>query len=81
MVRFDATSVGRGFITAGLVHLLAPRALLVAAQYVYKRVLAIDFDGGAGTERRVRAIGLVLLAAGTVVASDDRSISVVLRRT
>ncbi|MDL5361510.1 hypothetical protein [Halalkalicoccus sp. NIPERK01] len=81
MVRLDTTTVGGGFIAAGLAHLLAPRALLATARCAYRRLLAADFDADERTERRVRAVGLLLLAAGTVVAAADRSVSVVLRRT
>ncbi|MFC6903980.1 hypothetical protein [Halalkalicoccus tibetensis] len=81
MVRLDATAAGRGFIVAGLVHLLAPGLLIDAARYAYDRVLSAEFDGGRETNRRLRAVGLVLLALGTVVASDDRSVSVALSRT
>lgn len=81
MVRLDATAAGRAFIVAGLVHLLAPGTLIDAARYAYDRVLAAEFDGDPETERRLRAVGLVLLALGTVVASVDRSVSVVLSRS
>lgn len=81
MVRLDATTLGRGFVTAGLVHLLAPNALLAAARYAYKRFLAVDLDVDDRAERRVRAVGLAMLATGTVVASDDRSLSVALERS
>lgn len=81
MVRLDATALGRGFITAGLVHLLVPNALLAAARYAYKRVLAVDLDVDERAERRVRAVGLAMLAVGTVVGADDRSLSVALERS
>ncbi len=81
MVRFDASVVGGGFVVAGLAHLLAPKALLTAARYAYRWLLLADFDPDARTERRVRAIGLLLLAVGTIVAPANRSVSVVLERT
>lgn len=80
MVRLDATTLGRGFVAAGLVHLLAPNVLLTAARHAYKRFLAVDLDADDRAERRVRAVGLAMLATGTVVASGDRSLSVALER-
>lgn len=79
MVRIDATTAGGGLIAVGLAHLLAPGSLLTAARHSYKRLLTVDFDADERTERRVRAIGLVMLAVGTVVAAADRSVSVVLK--
>ncbi|KYH26542.1 hypothetical protein HAPAU_16410 [Halalkalicoccus paucihalophilus] len=81
MVRLDTTTVGSGFIGVGLAHLLAPRVLLATARYAYRRLLAADFDVNERTERRVRAIGLVMLALGTIVATANRSVSVVIDRT
>lgn len=81
MVRLDTTTAGSGLIVTGLTHLLAPRALLTVVRYAYRRVLAADLDADDRTERRVRAIGLVMLAVGTIVAAADRSVSVVAHRT
>ncbi len=84
MVRIDAETAGGGFILVGLAHLLAPGALIRAARYAYAGVLAADFaveEDVTETERRVRAIGLLMLAIGSVVAATDRSISVVLHRS
>ncbi|ADJ14720.1 hypothetical protein [Halalkalicoccus jeotgali] len=81
MVRLDTATVGGGFVLAGLTHLLAPRPLLAVARRAYRQVLAAEFDGDERTERRVRAVGLVLLAIGTVVAPARRSISIVLEKS
>lgn len=81
MVRIDAETAGGGCILVGLAHLLAPGTLLAAARYAYGRLLAADFAADDRTERRVRAVGLLMLAIGTVVAAADRSVSVVLNRT
>lgn len=80
MVRFDAPAIGSGLIVTGLAHLLAPRTLLAIARYAYRWLLAADFEADERTERRVRTIGLVMLATGTIVAAADRSISVVFDR-
>lgn len=76
MTRVDTTTVGGGLIIAGLVHLLAPRTLLRTARRAYRRSLAVDFQRTGRTERRVRAVGLAMLAVGTVVSAIDRSIAV-----
>lgn len=76
MLRLDTTTVGSGLIVTGLVHLLAPRALLRTARRAYRRSLAVDFQRTDRTERRVRAVGLAMLAIGTVVSAIDRSADV-----
>jgi uncharacterized protein YjeT (DUF2065 family) len=76
MVRIDSSAVGSGLIIGGLVHLLFPNQLLTTARYAYRHSLAVGFDPNQDAERRVRAIGLVMLAAGTVVSATDCSVSV-----
>lgn len=53
---------------AGLVHIVAPRALLGIAAQSYDRVLAVDFEPREDATRRVRAIGLLFLAVGAELA-------------
>lgn len=76
MVRIDSSAVGSGLIIGGLVHLLFPHQLLTTARYAYKHSLAVEFTPMQTAERRIRAVGLAMLAAGTVVSATDRSISV-----
>ncbi|WP_122088882.1 hypothetical protein [Halalkalicoccus subterraneus] len=76
MIRIDTSAVGSGLILAGLLHLLAPQPLLNTAGDLYRRVLAVDFRRTDRTERRVRAVGLAMLAAGTVVSATDGAIEV-----
>jgi NAD(P)H-hydrate repair Nnr-like enzyme with NAD(P)H-hydrate dehydratase domain len=49
---------------AGVVHLLAPRALLATAASAYDRLLAVEFDPRDAAPTRVRAVGAVLVAVG-----------------
>lgn len=48
----------------GLAHLLAPTTLLGLAERGYSTVLNVDFDPRPGASKRVRALGIGLLAAG-----------------
>jgi uncharacterized protein YjeT (DUF2065 family) len=74
--RIDLSTVGSGLIVGGLVHLLFPNQLLTTARYAYRHVLAVEFDPNPTAERRLRAVGLVLLAVGTVATATDRSVSI-----
>ena len=56
--------VGLGVVLAGVAHLLGPRALLWTVRVGYGRVLDVDFDPGENTTRRVRILGLAMVAAG-----------------
>jgi uncharacterized protein YjeT (DUF2065 family) len=76
MVRIDSSTVGSGLIIGGLAHLLFPNQLLTTARYAYKHSLAVKFSPYQAAERRVRAVGLVMLAVGTIVSATNRSISV-----
>jgi hypothetical protein len=54
-------------VVAGVVHLIAPRALLAVAARSYDRVLGVDFEPRESAPWRVRAIGALLLAVGIAV--------------
>jgi len=56
-----------GTLLAGVAHLLAPGFLLATARRGYRRVLAVEFDPKRGARRRVRGIGLALLALAAVL--------------
>lgn len=51
-----------GTLLAGVAHLVAPGLLLATARRGYRRVLAVRFDPEEGARRRVRGVGLALLA-------------------
>ena len=59
-------------IVAGLVHLVAPRRLLVAAQWGYDRVLSVDFRPRETASRRVRLLGLAFIAVSLLVGRVAR---------
>lgn len=80
-VRIRATTTGAGLILLGLVHLLAPGPLLAAARAGYDRLLNVEFVADAAATRRVRFVGLVMLAVGTIVGAIDETISVGVERT
>ena len=52
---------------AGLVHLLVPGLLLRSAELGYRLVLQVEFDPKPGAKRRVRLVGVGLLALGAVL--------------
>ncbi|MEM4780727.1 MAG: hypothetical protein QXG03_04090 [Halalkalicoccus sp.] len=81
MVRIDGAIVGGGLLLAGLVHLLVPESLLRAASYAYRRSLAVEFSSSERSKRRIRAVGLLMLAVGTIAAAGERSVSVAIERT
>lgn len=74
--RIHATTIGAGLILLGLVHLLLPRPLLAAARTGYDRLLNIDFSPETGTTHRVRFVGLLMLAIGTIVSAVDETVSI-----
>ena len=57
-------AAGLLFVVAGLVHLLVPRLLLRTAAVGYDTALAVEFEPRANASRRVRLVGVGLLAAG-----------------
>lgn len=65
---------GVALLLSGVVHLLAPRPLLRAAETGYRRVLAVDFDPRAGATRRVRLVGALFAAVGGAVLWVDRRV-------
>lgn len=79
--RIHATTTGAALLVLGLVHLLLPASLLAAARAGYGRLLNVEFTPDPKAVRRVRLVGLVMLAAGTVVSAADETVSVVVERT
>ena len=63
-LRFPARLTGAMLVLVGLVHLLAPGALLRTARIGYGYVLRVGFDPKPGASSRVRGVGLALIAAG-----------------
>lgn len=61
-----------GTAVVGLAHLLVPERLLAAAAWGYRRVLAVEFRPHDGTTRRVRALGLLFLAAAVLAGRRGR---------
>jgi uncharacterized protein YjeT (DUF2065 family) len=59
-----ARPAGALLVVAGLVHLLVPRLSTRIVAWSYDRLLDVEFVPGEGTTKRVRAIGLAMLAAG-----------------
>jgi len=58
-----ATLLPAALAVAGIVHLLFPRVLLRTARLGYDRLLAVEFHPRERAPRRVRAVGVLLLAA------------------
>jgi hypothetical protein len=80
-LRIHATTTGAGLILLGLAHLMAPGPLLAAARTGYDRLLNVEFVTDPTAVRRVRLVGLVMLAVGTVVGAVDETVSVGIERT
>jgi hypothetical protein len=59
-----ARLVGAGLVVVGIAHLLVPGVLLSVARVSYDRVLDVAFEPRARTGRRVRLVGLGMVAAG-----------------
>lgn len=60
------TSVGLAAL--GFVHLLAPRVLLAVARGLYWLVLDVRFEPTERSPRRVRLVGICMVAVGTTIA-------------
>lgn len=56
--------LGAVLLCAGIAHVLLPRVLLAVAAAGYARVLGVDFEPGATTPRRVRAVGIGMVLLG-----------------
>jgi hypothetical protein len=56
-----------GTALAGVVHLLVPGLLLRTARLGYRLVLAVEFRPRDGARRRVRAVGMGLLALAAAI--------------
>lgn len=52
----------------GVVHLLAPRVLLGVARGLYRLLLDIRFEPTARSPRRVRVVGICMIATAAVLA-------------
>ncbi|WP_135821773.1 hypothetical protein [Halostella litorea] len=59
-----ARLAGLAMVLTGTAHLLVPGLLLRTAQVGYGAVLDARFDPGDATRRRVRLLGLGMVAAG-----------------
>jgi uncharacterized protein YjeT (DUF2065 family) len=59
-----ARPAGLLLVAAGIAHLVAPGPLLWAARTGYGTVLGVEFVPGDATTRRVRALGVGMVAAG-----------------
>jgi uncharacterized protein YjeT (DUF2065 family) len=59
-----ARPAGALLVLAGVVHLLLPKSSTRIAAWSYDLVLDVEFQPGEGTPRRVRTIGLGMVAAG-----------------
>lgn len=64
VVTAGARPLGAVLLCAGIVHVLMPRVLLAVAATGYARVLGVDFESGATTPRRVRAVGIGMVLLG-----------------
>jgi hypothetical protein len=58
---------------AGALHLLAPEWLLRTAGVAYDRTLAVDFEPRENAARRVRLVGVLLLAVAALAVLARRS--------
>ncbi|WP_049936651.1 hypothetical protein [Haloplanus natans] len=54
-------------VLAGVVHLLVPARLLATARWGYDRVLAVEFVPRPNATRRVRLLGLLMVAGSALV--------------
>lgn len=55
---------GLVLVLAGIAHLLVPGVLLRAARPAYRLALDVRFRPGERAQRRVRLLGLAMIAAG-----------------
>lgn len=65
-VTVSARAVAIILTVTGLAHLVVPGLLVRVASSCYRRVLGIRFEPTARTARRVRLVGLCMLAAGVL---------------
>jgi len=61
-------ATGPGLAALGVVHLLAPRVLLAVACQLYRLVLDVRFEPTERSPRRVRLVGICMVAVGTTIA-------------
>lgn len=59
-----ARLAGVALVVAGIAHLLRPGRLLETARVGYDLVLRVRFEPRDGAKRRVRSLGVVMVAAG-----------------
>ena len=64
--------VALGLLVVGIAHLVASKRLLGTASVLYGQVLAVDFSPRDDASRRVRLIGVVMVAAGVLAWRLDR---------
>jgi len=60
----SSRAAGLLLVVAGAIHLLVPRLLLRIAAVGYDTALAVEFEPRANASRRVRLVGVAMLAAG-----------------
>ena len=56
--------LGAVLVAAGMAHLLVPGLLLWTAGLGYRYVLGVEFDPQSNAKRRVRLLGVGMLAVG-----------------
>ncbi|WP_324760293.1 hypothetical protein [Haloarcula montana] len=61
-----------GTALVGVIHLLVPGLLLRTARFGYRTGLAVEFRPRSGARKRVRAVGVGLLALAAVVRRLQR---------
>lgn len=76
----DTAATGGTLIVIGLVHLLAPGRLLTAATVAYDRTLDVTFSPESKAVRRVRLVGLVMIALGTILSAGEETHSVAIEK-
>jgi hypothetical protein len=64
---------GLALVAAGLLHLLAPRLLLWLARHGYRLVLRVHLHPGEQAPRRVRAVGVGMVALGIALLVGHRN--------
>ncbi len=65
-------AVGLALGALGVVHLAAPKVWLDTARWGYERVLDVEFRPQGRAQRRVRAVGAAMLAAGALALALTR---------
>jgi hypothetical protein len=61
----------RGALAAGLLHVLLPELLVDVVRFCYDVALDVSFVPRDRTARRVRFLGVALLALGLVLSLSD----------